>query len=196
LSLPCCCRNRDTLLSSFPALAAEEENALSPSRRVRARARARAIVTLRHETIPRTKEGSGAPRGASNHGGIDGCRSASSGTRSPFGAPPRHLFRRPNATTQLQAALHSLVDRYLRPKNFAGPRALRPCGPCTRALHSSLGTLSTAKFSRTPGRPVVMPIGSMPEAARERVANPPAGTALAPHSGLPSGKRPFTERDN
>jgi hypothetical protein len=30
----------------------------------------------------------------------------------------------------------------------------------------------------------------MPETARERIANPPAGTALAPHSGQPSGKRP------
>ncbi len=78
----------------------------------------------------------------------------------------------------------------------SGPRVLRPCGSCTRALHASLWTLSTAKMSRTPGRPVVMPVGSMPEAARERGANPPAGTALAPHSGLPSGKRPFTERDD
>jgi hypothetical protein len=35
-----------------------------------------------------------------------------------------------------------------------------------------------------------MPAGSMPEAARERIANPRAGAALAPHSGMPSGKRP------
>jgi hypothetical protein len=55
-------------------------------------------------------------------------------------------------------------------------------------------TLSTAKLSQTPGRPVVMPAGTMPKAAREQFAKPPAGAALAPHSGLPSGKRPLRER--
>ena len=55
-------------------------------------------------------------------------------------------------------------------------------------------TLSTAELSQTPGRPVVMPAGTMPEAARERFAKPPAGAAPAPHSGLPSGKRPLRER--
>jgi hypothetical protein len=60
--------------------------------------------------------------------------------------------------------------------------------------HAGLRTLSTAKLSRTPGRPVVMPVGMMPEAARERIANPRAGAAPAPHSGLPSGKRPLRER--
>ncbi len=34
-----------------------------------------------------------------------GCRSAFGGMRSPLGAPPRLSFRRPNATTQLRAAL-------------------------------------------------------------------------------------------
>jgi len=92
-----------------------------------------------------------------------GCRSVLGGARSPFGAPPRLSFRRPNATTQLRAALHSLADRYLG-----------PCGPWT---------LSTAEFSQTPGRPVVMPAGSMPKAARERGANPRAGAALAPYVG-------------
>jgi hypothetical protein len=31
----------------------------------------------------------------------------------------------------------------------------------------------------------------MPEAARERVASPPAGTALAPHYSLPAAARPI-----
>ena len=53
-----------------------------------------------------------------------------------------------------------------------------------------LWTLSTAKLSQTPGRPVLVPAGSMPETARERIANPRAGAAPAPHSGQPSGKRP------
>jgi hypothetical protein len=104
-----------------------------------------------------------------------GCGSALCEARSPFGAPPRLSFRRPNATTQLRAALHSLADRYLGP-------------------YGEPWTLSAAKLSQTPGRPVVMPAGTMPEAAREQFAKPPAGAAPAPHSGLPSGKRPIRER--
>ena len=37
---------------------------------------------------------------------------------------------------------------------------------------------------RAPRRPVVVPVGRVPRAARERFARPPAGTALAPLSGL------------
>jgi hypothetical protein len=36
---------------------------------------------------------------------------------------------------------------------------------------------------RAPRGPVIVPDGTMPEAARERFARPPAGTALAPLSG-------------
>ena len=36
--------------------------------------------------------------------------------------------------------------------------------------------------------------GLMPKAARERVATPPAGTALAPHNGLPAIARPIDGR--
>ena len=63
-------------------------------------------------------------------------------------------------------------------------------------FYAGLRTLSAAKLSQTPGRPVVMPAGTMPEAAREQFAKPPAGAAPAPHSGLPSGKRPLRERGN
>jgi hypothetical protein len=47
---------------------------------------------------------------------------------------------------------------------------------------------------RAPRRPVIVPDRTMPEAARERFARPPAGTALAPLSGshLESA---LTERD-
>jgi len=41
-----------------------------------------------------------------------------------------------------------------------------------------------------PPAPVVVPASVMPEAARERIASPRAGTALAPSCGLPSGRRP------
>ena len=43
---------------------------------------------------------------------------------------------------------------------------------------------------RAPRRPVLLPAKWCPGAARVRTANPPAGTALAPLSGLPSGKAP------
>jgi hypothetical protein len=49
---------------------------------------------------------------------------------------------------------------------------------------------------RAPRRPVLMPAGTMPETARVRIVTPPAGTALAPSSGLPSGRRPLRERDS
>jgi len=87
------------------------------------------------------------------------------------------------------SALHRgsrLGDR-TPPLSF-GPRFLT-------ADASELEALSAAEFSQTPGRPVVMPAGSMPKAARERSANPRAGAAPAPHSGMPSGKRPLRERD-
>ena len=91
------------------------------------------------------------------------------------------------------SALHRgsrLGDR--TPPLSSGPRfALwRIVTSARTAVHAGLRTLSTAKLSQTPGRPVIMPAGSMPEAARERIANPRAGAALAPHSGQPSGKRP------
>jgi hypothetical protein len=41
---------------------------------------------------------------------------------------------------------------------------------------------SQPQFSDAPRRPVVTPVGRVPEAARERVASPPAGTATSPRS--------------
>jgi hypothetical protein len=46
-----------------------------------------------------------------------------------------------------------------------------------------------------PRAPVVMPVDMMPEAARERFARSPAGTALAPRSGVPREHVPVHERD-
>jgi len=62
-----------------------------------------------------------------------------------------------------------------------------PCGS-----HAGLRTLAAAKLSQTPGRPVLVPAGSMPKAAREQVANPPAGTAPAPVPRHASAAGPFT----
>jgi hypothetical protein len=92
------------------------------------------------------------------------------GARSPLGAPPRLLLRRSNATAQLRAAL---------PRRWIG-----------------LSTLSAAELSQAPGRPVIVPAGTMPKAARARIVTPPAGTALAPSFGNTSGSRPLGERDS
>ena len=81
------------------------------------------------------------------------------GARSPTGAPPRFLHRRPNATAQPQAAL---PGTWLRNGRYPSPPV-----PVQRASR----------------RPVIMPAGRLPRAARERVTKPPAGTALAPFQG-------------
>jgi hypothetical protein len=83
------------------------------------------------------------------------------GGRSPVGVPPRLLLRRTNATAQLR--LRASWDAAL-----AGVTRLQP-----------------VPVQRAPRRPVIVPAGRIPEAARERIANPPAGTAPAPSSGLP-----------
>jgi hypothetical protein len=149
----------------------------SPLSRGRKQARSRIparAVTSRHDVTKRKDQrnakGQSADRRVFLPAASYGCRSASSGMRSPLGAPPRHSFRRPNATTQLRAALHSLADRYLG-----------PCGPWT---------LSTAKLSQTPGRPVLMPAGSMPEAARERTAKSARRRRTRSAFRHASGRRP------
>jgi hypothetical protein len=81
------------------------------------------------------------------------------GARSPTGAPPRLLLRRTNATAQPQAAL---PGTRLRNGRYPSPPV-----PVQRASR----------------RPVVVPAGRLPRAARERVTKPPAGTALAPFQG-------------
>jgi hypothetical protein len=81
--------------------------------------------------------------------------------RTPTGAPPRLLHRRTNATAQPQAAL-------------PGTWLKDGCYPSL-----------PVPVQRASRRPVVMPAGRLPRAARERSANPPAGTALAPYSGVP-----------
>ena len=45
---------------------------------------------------------------------------------------------------------------------------------------------ATSPIQPAPGRPVLVPAEQGPGAARERTANPRAGTALAPLSGVPS----------
>ena len=111
--------------------------------------------------------------------------------RSPVGVPPRLRLRRPNATAQLQAMLpgtrQDARSGKPAPTGERRPRAL------TRALPAPVCPQSrerTSQTGRSAGR-------MMPKAARERTANPPAGTALAPPSGVPSAEGvPYTERNS
>ena len=73
-----------------------------------------------------------------------GMRRASGGTRSPVGVPPRLLLRRTNATAQLR--LRASWDAAL-----TGVTRLKPL-----------------PVQRAPRRPVIVPAGRIPGAARER----------------------------
>ena len=92
------------------------------------------------------------------------------GDRSPSGASPRLLLRRPNATAQLRAALPGITGC---------ERVLPLPGPVQRA----------------PRRPVLVPAGRGPEAARARTVSFRARAPhLAPLSGVPSRRRPWRAR--
>jgi hypothetical protein len=77
----------------------------------------------------------------------EGARRASIGTRSPVGVPPRHLLRRTNATAQLR--LRASWDVAL-----------------TGVTH-----LQPVPVQRVPRRPVIMPAGRIPEAARGLISS-------------------------
>src|ERR1700751_2106505 len=64
-----------------------------------------------------------------------------------------------------------------------GTRFAYPLSGCYPPLPVQFSPARTAHPSRSAR-------GMMPKAARARVASPPAGTALAPHDGLPAAARP------
>jgi hypothetical protein len=84
------------------------------------------------------------------------------GARSPTGAPPRFLHRRTNATAQPQAAL---PRTWLKDGRYPSPPV-----PVQRASR----------------RPVIVPAGRLPRAARERVTNPARGNRTRSVSGIVS----------
>ncbi len=63
-----------------------------------------------------------------------------------------------------------------------------------RGSSRALPAISCPSPAAAPRAPAVIPVDMMPEAARERTANPPAGTAPAPRSGVPREHVPC-ERD-
>ena len=92
-------------------------------------------------------------RNADRRNGRSPCRTGTAappyGRRTSIGVPPRFLLRRPNATAQLQSALPGM-------------------GPVSGRYPQT----DPSQYSEAPRRPVVLPVGRVPEAARERVASP------------------------
>jgi len=96
------------------------------------------------------------------------------GDRSPFGAPPR---RSPYQTYPVSAQLQTRASRD------------RPGGSFARCRLSLV--------NRAPRRPVIVPVGRCPGAARERGAKPPAGCRTRSVPRCASRTRPSNdERDS
>jgi hypothetical protein len=119
-------------------------------------------------------KGGGAPEGANEIGRTTRTDVA---TCPRFGRGARH--GRPSASGALASrrstAALAVVSR---------PRILdfRP-GFLGRGSVRALPALACPSPAAAPRAPAVIPADMMPEAARERFARPPAGTALAPLSG-------------
>ena len=101
----------------------------------------------------------------------EGARRASGGTRSPVGVPPRLLLRRPNATAQLR--LRASWD----------------------AASTGVTRLAPVPVQRAPRRPVIVPAGRIPGAARERSGKSARGDRSRSVFRLASGKASRVERD-
>ena len=102
--------------------------------------------------------------------------------RSPLGVPPRLLPGRQLVPKALhQAMLRETVRSARSYGPPTGARIVRISTGVTRAgkLKQLPRTVSTSRTGHDTGR-------LMPDAARERVTNPPAGTALAPSQGVSS----------
>ena len=80
------------------------------------------------------------------------------------------------------SALHRGIHQALTPDSTPGRASWK--------YRVQTGGPSPAPVQRAPRRPVVMPVGTMPGAARERFARPRAGTALAAAKRMASGMHP------
>ncbi len=153
--------------SSRPVSFRGADKQLSFSRRIRAR-----VLLNHHQATLKypPKKGGGAPEGA-----------PSIVRATPQMLPPEDVQARKRADRSALASRRSAAALAMPNASSIGsapdPRFLRP------------GLTGVTRFClslvyRAPRGPVVVPVGQVPRAARERVARPPAGTALAPLSGL------------
>jgi len=137
------------------------------------------------------RQGSGTPTDALSHDAVPAGTAAHFAKRARLSAFHRGSFvRRRNAPVQLigersDAVLRAAMARL--PGNAAATITL---------LGGRLPTPAYPSPVEAPHGPVIVPVSMMPRAARERIVTPPAGTALAPSSGVPSRRRPLVERDS
>jgi hypothetical protein len=126
------------------------------------------------------KEGSKAPKGAcqSFRASLEALRPVGTG------AAARQFGARPPSGALLR---HSPGRTHPPLAQLQFPRFLRP--DLTGVTRFDL-----SRVYRAPRRPVVMPVERWPRAARERMANPPAGTAPAPLFRLAFRKGALHER--
>ena len=133
---------------------------------------------------PHRKRGSGTPRDASSQPAPCGHGARSCGARSPLGVPLRLL---PEGQLVPKALHQAMLRETVRSVRSYGPptgarivRMLHGCYPRRKNQRNNCPrTVSTSRTGHDAGR-------LMPDAARERVTNPPAGTALAPSQGVSS----------
>ena len=131
----------------------------------------------------RKQWGSGTPRDASSKPAL-AARGALCGARSPLGVPPRLLPEGQLVPKALHQAMLRGTVRSARSYTAAPTGGRRPCAspralPAPEKRNDCPRTASTSRAGHSAGR-------MMPDAARERVTNPPAGTALAPFQGVSS----------
>jgi hypothetical protein len=114
---------------------------------------------------------------SSRHSPGFGAAARSFGARSPSGALLRHSRGRTHPPlAQLQ------FPRFLRPDRAYDPETWIPVFRKIIRQQTLVGVnrFDLSQVYRAPRRPVVVLVERWPRAARERMANPPAGTALAP----------------
>jgi hypothetical protein len=122
------------------------------------------------------KKGSGAPEGANR---MSRTTRTDVATRPRFGRGARHGQSKPSASGALASRRSTAALAVVsRPRLFD----FRP-GFLGRGSVRALPALACPSPAAAPRAPAVIPADMMPEAARERFARPPAGTALAPLSG-------------
>jgi hypothetical protein len=120
--------------------------------------------------------GGGAPEGANRMGRTTRTDVA---TCPRFGRGARHGRSEPSASGALASRRSTAALAVVsRPRLFD----FRP-GFLGRGSVRALPALACPSPAAAPRAPAVIPADMMPEAARERFARPPAGTALTPPSG-------------
>ena len=108
-----------------------------------------------------------------------------------------HAYRRPTAVLPWRLSLPRCNFRpCFRGLGLAPILSHPPSGGGTDAVFAGVTRLHLSHVQRAPRGLVCSARRLMPEAARERLATPPAGTALAPEPRCAFAAGPLTERES